>query len=510
MAKDTVFGQALKAFAPTRIRVWNPYPKQQQAADLAGSVFELLYGGAAGGGKSMFLRCYAVEFALRHPRSHIGLVRRTLPRLKQTHGLHLDQLTEGLAKVNRTESTWKFDNRSIIRFISLQNEGDEEQYKSSEFDLLLFDEVTELQEDQYTFMLSRVRSAAGYRAHVIATANPEGRGFRWVKRRWVTPRQADLAPGQEMPKAFESWAPPIVEEGQIIGWHPSRAFIPATVMDNPGLLENNPTYVQQLMALPDGRLRRALLDGDWSAMDAVPGALWSQDNIDDNRVGQHPELFRIVIGVDPAGSSQDGSDECGIVAVGLGRDNRFYVLRDFSRIGRPDQWAKAVVRLYDEVSADLVVAEANYGGEMVEATLSHERNTLPVKIVRASRGKAVRAEPIAVLYRKNRVSHVGTFLDLEDQLSTWTPDSGWSPDRLDALVWAITELSGGSGIEYLNAIAVICPKCGIPNVQAAIECFQCHHDLTEARQDKFGITAEGVTEMSVQLGMLGIVSTKPQ
>jgi hypothetical protein len=501
---DSVFGQALKAFAPTRIRVWSPYPKQQRAADLAGSVFELLYGGAAGGGKSMFLRCYAVEFALRHPRSHIGLVRRTLPRLKQTHGLHLDQLTEGFAKVNRTESTWKFDNRSVIRFISLQNENDQEQYKSAEFDLLLFDEVTELLEEQYTFMLSRVRSAAGYRAHVIATANPEGRGFRWVKKRWVQPRPTDLAPGQEMPVPYESWAPPIVDEGEIIGWHPSRAFIPATVYDNPILLENNPTYVQQLRALPDGRLRRALLDGDWSAMDSVPGALWDQTNIDENRVGQHPELFRIVIGVDPAGSSQDGADECGIVAVGLGRDNRFYVLRDFSRLGRPDQWAKAVVRLYDEVQADMVIAEVNYGGEMVEATLNHERSTLPVKLVRASRGKAVRAEPISVLYRKNRVSHVGTFLDLEDQLCTWTPDSGWSPDRLDALVWALTELGGGSGIEYLNAISVSCPKCGIPNVSAAIACFSCGHDLTELREDKFGISAAGVVGMVSVPGLSSI------
>lgn len=486
---DAAFTQALRAFSPTTIRIWSPYPKQKQAAELSDKVFELLYGGAAGGGKSMFLRCYAVEFALKYPGAHIGLVRQTLPRLKQTHGLHLDTLTDGLATSNKTENTWKFKNRSMIRFVSLQNAGDEQAYKSTEFDLLLFDEVTELPEDQYTFMLSRVRSARGYRAHVIATANPEGRGFRWVKRRWVTPRENDLGPGQTMPQPYEIWAPPIIDEGKVIDWHPPRAFIPATVMDNPILLENNPTYVQQLRALPDGRMRRALLDGDWTAMDAVPGSLWDQTLIDEHRVASAPDLYRIIIGLDPSGSSSSGADECGIVAVGAGRDGRFYVLADRSGVMKPDQWASRVIGLYDSLEANVVVAEGNFGGDMVVAVLRNKRPTLPVNIVRASRGKAIRAEPISVLYRQGKVSHVGTFLDLEDQLCTWTPDSGWSPDRLDALVWAITEISGGSGLDYLTAISVQCPSCGIPNIQRAIACFMCGEYLHPETPDYIDLSA---------------------
>ena len=469
----------LDIFDPPKVTIWTPYPKQMQAATLADQVFELLYGGAAGGGKSMFLRGYAVEFCLDHPGAHVGIVRQTLPMLKQTHGLHLASLVGNLARENRTDNTWTFKNNSVIRFVSLPNVGDEQNYKSVEFDILLFDEVTEIEESQYTFMLSRVRSARGYRAHVIATSNPEGRGFRWVKRRWVTPAVADLAPGQSMPQEYEPWNPPLIQDGEMVGLQPNRAFIPATVMDNPGLMENNPTYVLQLQSLPDGRMRRALLHGDWTAMDQVPGALWNQSIIDENRVARHPDLVRVVVGVDPSGSSHNDSDECGIIVVGLGNDGRYYVIRDTSGVIAPEVWSARVQVAFDETSADCVVAEKNYGGDMVAAVLQKTRRHLPVKLVTASRGKAVRAEPISYLYSQGRVSHVGTFLELEDELTTWVPGDGWSPGRLDALVWAITELTAGGAMEYLNAISIHCISCGMPNVKKALNCFGCGESLTQ-------------------------------
>lgn len=477
---DLAFQRAQEVFTRKPYQSWTPYPKQQQATALADEAFELLYGGAAGGGKSQFLRGYAVDFAANNQGAHIGLVRRTLPMLKQTHGLHLTRLAGDRAKENRSESTWTFDNGSIIRFISLQNEGDEQNYKSVEFDLLLFDEVTELRESQYTFLLSRLRSAQGHRAHAIATANPEGRGFRWVKRRWVSPKSMDLAPDQPAPKPFEVWSPPIVENGVVTGEMPPRAFIPATIYDNPGLMASNPSYVQQLKSLPDGRLRRALLDGDWDAMDQVPGALWNQTNIDDHRKASAPQLIRVVVGVDPSGSAHDGSDECGIVAVGHGNDGRYYVLKDNSGVVAPDVWAARVVLVYDELNADRVVAEGNFGAAMVESTLHHARPTLPVKTVTASRGKAVRAEPISYLYSQGKVSHVGVFSELEDELCTWTQDAGWSPGRMDALVWAMTELAGGGALEYLNALSITCGQCGLPNIAGAVWCFQCRAALAES------------------------------
>ena len=478
---DDPFGDRLwSRFNNTKVRVWSPYPKQRLAAELAGQCFELLYGGAAGGGKSMFLRGYAVEFALEHPGSHIGIVRRTLPMLKQTHGLHLTTLCGTHAKENKSDSTWTFTNGSVIRFISLPNAEDEQNYKSVEFDVLLFDEVTELLETQYTFMLSRVRSARGYRAHAIATSNPEGRGFRWVKRRWVQPKEADLAPGQEMPVPMKPWSPPLVIDGVLTDEvQPSRCFLPATVMDNPGLMENNPAYVQVLRSLPDGRMRRALLDGDWTAMDQVPGALWNQTLIDEYRVNQAPDLVRIVIGVDPSGTSHNGSDECGIIAVGVGNDGRYYVIRDVSGVVSPEVWSARVVVAYDDLAAERVIAEGNFGGDMVISVLHNARQGLPVKKITASRGKAVRAEPISYLYSEGQVSHVGQFLELEDELCGWVPGDSWSPGRLDALVWAITELSGGGALPFLRAISHLCPKCMLPNTARSLVCFACGTELPQ-------------------------------
>lgn len=398
---------------------------------------------------SMFLRCYGVTFALEHRGAHIAIIRRALPMLKQTHGLHLPALIGDRAVENKTESTWTFPNGSVIRFVSLWNPGDEQAYKSAEFDLLLFDEVTELAAAQYTFMLTRLRSAHGHRAHAIATANPEGRGFKWVKRRWVTPSPSDLAPGQAPPRPGEVWEPPLVIDGEIVDHQPARSYLPAVVTDNPALMKSNPDYVRQLKSLPDSRLRRALLDGDWDAMDQVPGALWSQTSIDEHRVSRVPDLVRIVIGVDPSGSSHDGSDEAGVVAVGKGDDGHLYVLRDASGVIAPDAWAGRVVHAYHDLGADKVVAEGNFGGAMVTSTLKHADASMPVKTVTASRGKAVRAEPIAFLATEGRIHHVGDFEDLESELTTWTPGGGWSPGRLDAMVWACTDLMGlGSGTAW--------------------------------------------------------------
>ena len=480
----SVAALALEKLFPTpqhHAPIWTPYPKQAAAVALAQDCFELLFGGALGGGKSALLRSYAVEYALAHRGAHIGLVRRTLPMLKQTHGLHMRALTDGIARENRTDWTWTFPNGAVIRFISLQHEGDEQQYKSAEFDLLLFDEVTELTQGQYTFMLTRCRSAHGHRVHVIATANPEGVGFRWVKRRWVKPRPEDLAEGQPQPQPGVPWEPPLIVDGEIVETLPARAYIPATIRDNPGLLKSNPGYVKQIQALPDPRRRRALLDGDWDAMDNVPGALWAQSVIDRNRVNSHPDLIRVVVGVDPSGSAHDGSDECGIIAAGKDAAGRYYVLADRSGKYLPDEWAARAVGLYHELAADRVVAETNFGGAMVQSVLRHAAPTMPVTLVTASRGKAVRAEPVSWLYTDNVVSHVGVMDLLEVEQTTWTPESGWSPGRVDALVWAITELAGGaSALAFLHQLAAPCPECKALNSPGRPVCIQCGASLPGA------------------------------
>ncbi len=187
-------------------------------------------------------------------------------------------------------------------------------------------------------------------------------------------------------------------------------------------------------------------------LDDVPGALWTRAMLDDARVKEAPELVRVVVAVDPAVSSGEDADETGIVVAGASEAGHFYVLADRSCRASPDAWARRAVAAYEEWRADRIVAETNQGGELCAATVRTVNPNVPFTAVTATRGKRIRAEPISALYEQGKVHHVGGFAELEDQLCTWSPESAGSPDRMDALVWALTELSGavpwGGFLEY--------------------------------------------------------------
>ena len=176
--------------------------------------------------------------------------------------------------------------------------------------------------------------------------------------------------------------------------------------------------------------------------DEVPGALWKQDIIDEYRVDEYPDLHRLVIAVDPAASAHEGSDETGIIAAGVakvdGKDHGF-VLADATLRGSPAEWAQAAVNAHDQYRADKIVAEKNNGGDMVKFTIETVDEHVTIELVHASRGKQTRAQPVAALYEQGRIHHVGEFPDLEDQQCSWVPGND-SPDRMDALVWAMTDL----------------------------------------------------------------------
>ena len=195
------------------------------------------------------------------------------------------------------------------------------------------------------------------------------------------------------------------------------------------------------------RLGRQELDGE--VLDDSAGALFRWAWIDTARVAKAPDLRRVVVAVDPATTSHDESDETGIVVAGIGYDGRGYILADESGRYRPEEWARKVASAYATHRADAVIAEGNQGGEMVASVLRSAGGAgMPVRIVHAKRGKATRAEPVAVLYEQARVSHVGSLARLEDQLTTWDPGaSGASPDRLDALVYAVTDLLGAAPVD---------------------------------------------------------------
>ena len=178
----------------------------------------------------------------------------------------------------------------------------------------------------------------------------------------------------------------------------------------------------------------------------APGALWMRDTIEKNRVFKIPDFSRVVVGVDPTATS--GGDEAGIITAGKSGED-CYTLADDSTGGSPQTWAKAAVTAYYRHKADLIVAEKNNGGEMVEAVIKQVDPKVRVKLVWASRGKATRAEPISAMAEQGRDHHMGAFPALEDELCLWIPGDD-SPNRLDAKVWAYTELVGTGVTEIVS------------------------------------------------------------
>lgn len=209
-----------------------------------------------------------------------------------------------------------------------------------------------------------------------------------------------------------------------------------------------PGYLETLKSL-SARGRKRFLDGEFA--DATPNALFSDEDIDKWRVldGKLPDFVRVVVAVDPSGSGDvdnADNDAIGIVVAALGTDGNGYLLEDLTVKAGPATWARVATSAYDRHKADVVVGEINYGGAMVQHTIQTARPRTPYKSVTATRGKAVRAEPIAALYEQGKVRHVGDFRELEDELAAFST-VGYlgeqSPNRADALIWALTELFPG-------------------------------------------------------------------
>ena len=236
-----------------------------------------------------------------------------------------------------------------------------------------------------------------------------------------------------------------------------------------------PSALAQLRARYEGtRLGRQELFAE--VLTDTPGALWTLEMLEGSRLQKAPDFVRIVVAIDPATTSGENADETGIVVVAKGTDGRGYVLADRSCRDTPSGWAHRAIAAYHEFNADRVVAEKNQGGDMVELTIRSVEPTIPFKGIVAKVGKRLRAEPIAALYEQGRVSHIGAFDLLEDQMTGWVPDSGYSPDRLDALVHGLTELglaTGASADRFFAQLAPSCTACGIPNDVEAFNCKGC-------------------------------------
>lgn len=341
---------------------------------------------------------------------------------------------------------------------------------------------------QYNRSAWQIVMSKGQKIHMFGADNPDaGRGYN-LSGVWAD----EIA---KWKYSYESWNEGIAPALRI-GKHP-RAVITTTpkpirilrewitrsdgsVAVTRGSTFDNASNLSQaalveLQARYHGtRVGRQELYGE--LLDDVEGALWSRNMIESARIDTDgvPNLIRIVVAIDPAVTSGEESDETGIIVAGVGTDQHFYILNDKSMRNTPDAWARAAVEQFHQWKADRIIAEGNNGGDMITQLIRTIDGTVPVKKVTATRGKRVRAEPISALYEQGRVHHVGAFPTLEDQMVTWTPDMPNSPDRLDALVWALTELNEGSiAAISLGALAVFCPQCKRPSPRNTLSCPYC-------------------------------------
>ena len=271
--------------------------------------------------------------------------------------------------------------------------------------------------------------------------------YRYARETWDM-LQFTMRRGND-PRVFVSTTPrpiPIIRE--LIAAK-STAITRGSTLDNRENLAE--AFIQQVITKYEGtRLGRQELGGE--VLDDLPGALWNREEIDRHRVATAPELQRIVVAVDPSGTKgeSDDGDSIGIVVAGKGVDGRGYILADRTCKLSPAGWGKRAVNAYHEFEANIIVAERNFGGAMVQHVIQTTDREVPYKEVTASRGKVARAEPVAALYEQGRVSHVGSFPELEDQMCQIAPEGfvgEGSPDRADALVWALSELMVG-GFAY--------------------------------------------------------------
>lgn len=296
--------------------------------------------------------------------------------------------------------------------------------------LALVDEAQELTNEEAFDRIDLSLRDKGVRNRIVLSLNPTAKSH-WIYRRFFKAR--------EVAEDFN-------------GIRGDACYIHTTYHDNAQNLDGDFLRLAEECRETNPEKYRNVFLGLWKG--DKEGALWNESMVSSFRVASAPaSLDRVVVGVDPAVTSADTSDETGIVVVGAKRiqgQRHYYVLADRSMRSSPNSWAGAAVNAFEEFEADRVVAEVNNGGDLVESLVQGAAGKrIPYRAVRASRGKITRAEPVAALYERGLVHHVGTFPVLEDQMRNYCGrDTEKSPDRMDALVWALTELSskGSSGV----------------------------------------------------------------
>lgn len=393
----------------------------------AGKRFCLIYGGSRSG-KTFELVGTVAERALFAPNSRHLIVRQEGTSAKRAivKGTWPEMMR---ARFPGVEWEWReqygyfvLPNGSEVWVGGLNDDKALEKILGNEYATIYINEASEVKYQAYTLLRSRL-------AQTVKTI----KGTSLSQRMYV-----DLNPTTRQHWTYRLWIDGIEPESQAAVDLSQYGHIVVNPLDNAENL--SPEYLSDLRSLPP-RARKRFLDGSY--VEDLEDALWRRSTI--RRVQQVPALARIVVAVDPAVTLEAGSDETGIIAAGVDAAGNGYVLEDASSKYRPEDWARQAIAAMRIHGADRIVAEVNQGGDMVESTIRAVSPNTPYRGVRASRSKLTRAEPVAALYERGKIYHAGEFPQLEDQMCSFTTGfdrkaAGYSPDRVDALVWAFTDL----------------------------------------------------------------------
>lgn len=423
-------------FTPTRI--------QQLALDLIRTTkakFILLYGGSRSGKTAIFVflifyRCVKypesrhliARFRFNHAKTSLWYD--TLPKVAKIMGIK--------AGLNWNKADWfiKFPNGSEVWIAGLDDKERLEKVLGNEYATIYINEASQTSYLAFTTLMSRLaQRIAGLKNLYLVDCNPP------TKKHWIYQLFFMFRDPQERT--------------------PVKKELYATMLMNPAdNLENIAgDYLELLDSMPE-RQKKRFKEGVF--LDEIDGALFKQSDIDKNRVDNAFELFKTAVGIDPATTAKDSSDNTGIVVGGVAEGltdtgkpaSHGYILKDASGKYTPAEWAKKAVELYYQYECDCIVAEANQGGDMVRHVIHSIDPNIKVYLVHATKGKMRRAEPISNLYEQGRVHHVGMFFELEEELTTYTgAEVEESPDRFDAAIWLLTHLMIGSKTSHSSGVS---------------------------------------------------------
>lgn len=409
-----------------------------QSTVLASGAKHVLLEGGSRSGKTFLLTRAVVARAVKAPGSRHAIFRLRFNHVKAS--IVLDTFPRVMERafldvrweLNKTDWYVTLWNGSEIWFGGLDEKDRTEKVLGQEHATLYFNEVTQIPFGSRCTALTRLAQRVEQRV--------QGRPAELL-----APREyADCNPTSKTHWAYKLFHQGIdPETGRAL--MDAAQYAHASMSPDDNVANVSPEYIGMLRSMPE-RMQRRFYRGDWA--EATPDALFTDDVIDKWREtdGRLPDMVRLVVAVDPSGASDDDAephDAIGIVVAGLGTDGNAYVLEDCTVSAGPATWGRIAAQAYDRHAADVIVGEENFGGAMVRHVIQTARPRTPYKHVRASRGKAVRAEPFSALYEQGRIRHAGMFRELEDELCGFTK-SGYvgagSPNRADALIWALAEL----------------------------------------------------------------------